>query len=260
MTAADKAAISAGTPGDVLMERAGEAVAAAVAARFPKGAVAILAGPGDNGGDGYVVARRLKERGWERRGGGPLAAEVRRRPGRRRAMDRRDPPAGRRCRRPRRADHRRPVRRGSRSTAGRAAGPRGPRRWNGPARRWWPSMCRAGSPATPAGPWGLVVCAPTSRSPSTAARSPTLSSRVGPCAERCWSPTLGLARPPPRSIENTPSALAGPLPLAGRLRPQARPRGPHRGQRRGLEHRRLAPRGSRRLARRGRTCDPRISP
>jgi hydroxyethylthiazole kinase-like uncharacterized protein yjeF len=65
MTAADQAAIAAGTPGPVLMERAGTAVADAVAARFPKGRVLALAGPGNNGGDAYVAARVLRARGWE---------------------------------------------------------------------------------------------------------------------------------------------------------------------------------------------------
>ncbi|HKZ19569.1 MAG TPA: NAD(P)H-hydrate dehydratase [Acidimicrobiia bacterium] len=50
---------------DVLMERAGSAVAAAAAGMgmaYGKRAV-VLAGPGNNGGDGYVAARILKARG-----------------------------------------------------------------------------------------------------------------------------------------------------------------------------------------------------
>lgn len=64
MGAADRAAIEAGTPGVVLMERAGQAVADAVGARFEPQATRVLCGPGNNGGDGYVVARLLRERGW----------------------------------------------------------------------------------------------------------------------------------------------------------------------------------------------------
>lgn len=64
MTEADQAAIAAGTAGTVLMDRAGQAVADAIRARFRPCRVAVLCGPGNNGGDGYVVARLLKRRGW----------------------------------------------------------------------------------------------------------------------------------------------------------------------------------------------------
>ena len=65
MTAADRAAIEAGTPGHVLMERAGLAVADAAAARFAPCSTLVLAGPGNNGGDAYVAARALKGRGFD---------------------------------------------------------------------------------------------------------------------------------------------------------------------------------------------------
>lgn len=64
MRRADEAAIAAGTPGEVLMERAGAAVADAICARWTARPTAVLCGPGANGGDGYVVARLLKKRGW----------------------------------------------------------------------------------------------------------------------------------------------------------------------------------------------------
>jgi hydroxyethylthiazole kinase-like uncharacterized protein yjeF len=65
MTGADQAAVASGTPGVELMERAGAAVADAVAARFSPRRTVVLAGPGNNGGDGYVTARLLAERGWD---------------------------------------------------------------------------------------------------------------------------------------------------------------------------------------------------
>ena len=60
MSRADRFAISAGTPGIALMERAGLAVADE-AARLTKsrGRIAVLCGPGGNGGDGFVAARLL---------------------------------------------------------------------------------------------------------------------------------------------------------------------------------------------------------
>src|SRR5438270_9346513 len=60
----DRLTIAGGTPGIALMEKAGRAVADAVA-REPLGTrVAVVAGPGNNGGDGFIAARVLAERGY----------------------------------------------------------------------------------------------------------------------------------------------------------------------------------------------------
>src|SRR5258707_2497537 len=65
MAEADRRTIAGGLAGIELMENAGRAVAEAVAARHPPGQhVAVVAGPGNNGGDGFVAARILAERGY----------------------------------------------------------------------------------------------------------------------------------------------------------------------------------------------------
>lgn len=65
MRALDRATIDeVGLPALTLMETAGRAVAGAVLARFEgDGHVAVVCGPGNNGGDGFVVARVLRDHG-----------------------------------------------------------------------------------------------------------------------------------------------------------------------------------------------------
>ncbi|MCB2128606.1 MAG: NAD(P)H-hydrate dehydratase [Rhodobacteraceae bacterium] len=71
MRAIEEAAIASGeVTGLELMERAGRGVVEAIFEEWPELARAphravVLCGPGNNGGDGFVVARHLKEWGWE---------------------------------------------------------------------------------------------------------------------------------------------------------------------------------------------------
>src|SRR4051812_263692 len=67
MRAAEQALFARGTPSFDVMATAGRAVVAAIQQRWPtpfKRAL-ILAGPGNNGGDGFIVGRELADLGWD---------------------------------------------------------------------------------------------------------------------------------------------------------------------------------------------------
>ena len=70
MRGLEKSAIDSGqVTGETLMERAGEGVVNAILSKWPTledgSRAVLLCGPGNNGGDGFVVARLLAQRGWQ---------------------------------------------------------------------------------------------------------------------------------------------------------------------------------------------------
>lgn len=76
MQEADRLTEAAGTSGRDLMQSAGAAVARETMARWSARRVAVLCGPGNNGGDGFVAASVLASAGWPVRVGltGPVEA------------------------------------------------------------------------------------------------------------------------------------------------------------------------------------------
>lgn len=64
MARADQLTIESGTEGYSLMTHAGEGIAECVQSCYPDAKILVLAGPGNNGGDGFVAARLLKDKGY----------------------------------------------------------------------------------------------------------------------------------------------------------------------------------------------------
>lgn len=76
MLAGEEALIAAGESVGCLMERAGTGAAEWIWRMAAGRSVTVLCGPGNNGGDGYVIARRLTERGLRVQVVAPLAPKT----------------------------------------------------------------------------------------------------------------------------------------------------------------------------------------
>ena len=63
--ACGKIAFAEGVKSFDMMKRAGEAAAALISQRFRAGRALVLCGPGNNGGDGFIIATALNRAGWE---------------------------------------------------------------------------------------------------------------------------------------------------------------------------------------------------
>jgi len=64
MATADRLTIEGGMSGENLMHNAGASTVHAIEQRFSRRKVTVLCGPGNNGGDGFVIACLLQEHGW----------------------------------------------------------------------------------------------------------------------------------------------------------------------------------------------------
>ncbi|MGE3623470.1 MAG: NAD(P)H-hydrate dehydratase [Bdellovibrionales bacterium] len=65
MQRAEQKTFSAGVPGISLMQRAGESIAGIIREKWKPCRVLVLCGPGNNGGDGYIIAEDLRRRDWD---------------------------------------------------------------------------------------------------------------------------------------------------------------------------------------------------
>ena len=61
----DRLTIKSGISGETLMAAAGGGVARCISEKYGVGTAIILCGPGNNGGDGFVVACELQNQGWD---------------------------------------------------------------------------------------------------------------------------------------------------------------------------------------------------